>query len=188
MTRVIRPTTAVRVTAVAAVTVLLLAISWVWVSSPAFAHTELVASDPPDGAILYEPPRSVTLTLSEVNGTTSLMTVYDPHGEPVSIDTPALVVPDSLRVPLAVLTKPGRYTTQYWITAEDGHLATGLLWFTLVNGTGRAGPAPVEPAAAAGAAREHESGPAWPWIVVGLVAVAAGAGALLLLKLRDVRL
>ncbi|QYN41058.1 copper resistance protein CopC (plasmid) [Pseudonocardia sp. DSM 110487] len=218
MTRILTPAVTRPAADVAAV-VLLLAACWVWLSSPAYAHTQLVASDPPDGAVLVEPPRAVTLTLTEVDGTVSIITVNDPDGVPVSIGTPRLVWPgreigipatgrqrehllpsDSLRVPLAALAKPGRYTTHYRITAADGHPLTGVLSFTLAprpgptdggstvpGGVDQARPAEVASAPAAAPGPEEESGPVWPWVVVGLVAIGVCAAAALRLKLVDLR-
>lgn len=130
---------------VAAVAALLLPVGCGWTGPTVEpAPLELVGSDPPDGATLLTLPQAVTLTFTEVNGTVSIITVHDPIGRPVSIDTPELAGADSLRVPLAVLTDPGRYETRYMVTAADGHQVDGVLTFTLAA---RADPTVPEPPA-----------------------------------------
>ncbi|TQM01607.1 copper resistance CopC family protein [Pseudonocardia kunmingensis] len=175
----LRMSSARRLLIVTAVVAHLLTVSWVW-ASPASAHTQLVASDPPDGATLGDPPEAVTLTFTEVNGTVSIITVHDPSGRPVSTDTPKLAGVDSLRVPLAMLTDPGRYETRYLVTDADGHQIRGILTFTLTAPVASS-PSPAVPDQGIGAepTREGDSKPAWPWLVVTLAAVAAGCAGIL---------
>ncbi|MGH3588338.1 MAG: copper resistance CopC family protein, partial [Pseudonocardia sp.] len=133
---------AAQVARVVAVVALLLTISAVGSSPSVHARAHLVGANPPDGAMLTEPPQAVTLTFAEpVDAAQSIITVHDPISRPASIQPrPHISDTNTLEMPI-VATEPGRYQTHYMVTAADGHAVTGILTFTLTATPSEAGAA-----------------------------------------------
>jgi copper resistance protein C len=170
---------------------LMLLASWVW-ASPALAHTRLVQSSPPEGAVLQAPPQQVRLTFTdEIDPAFAQITVYDPSGEPVLTSDPRDIAPAGAPTTLIVDVEsdliPGRYELSYLVTSADGHPVSDAITFTVAAAF--ADPA-IEPAAAppadvAGVSSSElssvdDSVPAWIWILGACSLVAAVVAAILL--------
>ena len=104
-------------------------------AGPALAHTELVSSDPAEGATLTSAPSQVTLTFAE-----DLL----PGTETVSINDANGNVVATSKVPAqgAVVTAPwpvgladGAYVIAYRVVADDGHPVVGTVNVVLATGT-----------------------------------------------------
>ena len=100
--------------------------------TPASAHTDLVSSDPRDGAELAAPPSQVTFVFAEellpdfVN-----FSISNAEGEPLSI---AGVSVDGATAVLPWPTDaPGNaYTVAYRVVSQDGHPISGAITFSYV--------------------------------------------------------
>lgn len=97
---------------------------------PALAHSDLVSSDPADGAVLDAPPTLVSFTFNE-----DLMPDFvrligtDPNG--VSGDLPV----SSVQGPTVTVDWPaeapgGTWTVSYRVVSQDGHPIDGGITFT----------------------------------------------------------
>ena len=150
---------------------LLIAVAGLTWPSPASAHTALTASDPADGATLSAGPSRVSATFNEEpQAAFAAMTVVGPDGNLWS-DGVTEVRGTVVSVGLRPLGPSGRYTVNYRVTSQDGHVVTGSWGFAVtLPGTGEPG-TPV--------AESDSRIPLWPFVVgAGLLilpAVAWGA-------------
>jgi copper resistance protein C len=115
------------------------------------AHAALVASDPAQGARLVSSPTQVSGTFNEpLQSAFAAMTVVGPDNNLWSTGDPHVAGP-VISVGVRPLGPVGRYTVNYRVTSEDGHVVTGSWWFELATqSTGTPGPAAVAPAREAG--------------------------------------
>ncbi len=168
-----------------------------------YAHTQVTASLPADGAAIGTMPERVLLTFSDpLDPSTVQVNVTGPNR------TPAIAGPVSVRGRTAQqpvrASGNGTYLVSYEVISADTHVVKGTLTFTLRPG---APPAPTEPAVvaptastpgqpAAGAARTADARPAgngsgggggtrwWLWVVPILAGLAAAGIYLLVLRGR----
>lgn len=98
-------------------------------SGPAFAHAQLITSDPPDGAVLPQPPAVLTLKFSEPvrpliarlsddKGHTSVLADVGEKGQNVTFTLPG------------VLTR-GTHILSWRVVSSDGHPIGGGLVFSV---------------------------------------------------------
>jgi methionine-rich copper-binding protein CopC len=110
---------------------LLACLAMLAVATPAFAHTELISSDPAKGAQLAAAPTQLTLTFSEAASVDNAeISVTAPDGAKWTVGT--ITARDtSLIVPLQGSGPAGRYMIDYTVTALDGDAVSGQIPFTL---------------------------------------------------------
>lgn len=121
----------------------LLALTGLVIGTPvAAAHTALTATDPVADSTVDAGPSRVTATFSEpLQPTFASMTVVGPDGNLWS-QGDAAVNGATAGVGLRPLGPSGRYTVNYRVTSQDGHVVTGSWSFTVtVPSTGTPGPA-----------------------------------------------
>ncbi len=166
-------------------------------AAPAFAHTRLVSSDPPDGASLDSVPQRVSLTFNEpMQAGFATITVIGPNSTPYQSGE-VTATGGTVAIPVAPLGPAGRYEIGYRVISEDGHPVTGSVGFQLTTpgpaaatptpapavavAASSSPPAPATAAAAPAATSADDNGgpPVWPWIVGGVVLIGAGAVAAL---------
>jgi hypothetical protein len=157
-------------------------------AAPAYAHVDLLSSDPKDGAKLAAPPSQAVLKFSEPLDPQLTKVAVTIDDKPVKLASPARTQGDTITVPLA--GGGGKYRVVYRVVGTDGHRVDGDIRFTVAGAKGGAGsPAPLpsgKPSAGTGspAASDSSAGldaaptkPAgtvthsWVWLVVGLGAV-----------------
>jgi methionine-rich copper-binding protein CopC len=148
----------------------------------AWAHTELVGSNPAEGARLDTPPQQVELTFDEP---------LEPDGAVIYVDCgagywrPGEITADgtTLRMPVTPTGPAGPCTVNYFVTAGDGDPLTGAVTFTLTKDA----PAPTtsaEPSAPpstsdpiTGEGAEDTDGvPLWVWFMMGAVVLGVVVG------------
>ncbi len=184
---------------VAAVTAGLLAAGGLLVASPAYAHEELISSDPVADSTVEGMPAQLTLTVSgEISAAEGAneVQVTDAAGTTLSVGTPTAV--DN------VLTQPlegeasGVVTVLWKTVSADGHPISGELAFTVTpaatptpepteSATPTPTPTPDEtPTPTPSAAPDEDSSfsDAWPWIIGGILVAAIGGAVLYLLVSR----
>ena len=157
------------------------------------AHSELVSSDPADGASLDRPPTTVSLTFNE-----ALMPDFvrligtDPAGR--TGDLPV----SSVEGPTTTITWPasapaGTWTVGYRVVSQDGHPIEGAITFTYAAGSpGTSAPpsspspaTPSPPATSSPAASPASAEDSGPWLIAGIaVAIIVLAGIALALVAR----
>ena len=184
-----------------------------WAAAPAAAHSELVSSDPANGASLPAAPPTATLTFNEdIAGefTSVAVTIGSAAPAPAAATTAGPAVTVDLAAALAALpadtpgqSGPVAWTVAYRVVSADGHPIQGQVGFTApLPAAPTPTPAPSEaptpeptPTAsdlAAAAAAEpsdpsDEGGSATPWLLGGAVLIAAGAvGGVALARRRTV--
>ena len=167
-------------------------------AAPAFAHTRLVSSDPPDGASLDSVPQRVSLTFNEpMQAGFATITVIGPDSTRLPVrrgdrdrrhgrhpGRPARARPAATRSaigwsPRTGTRSPGRsaFTADHprpggrHPDAGPGRRRRGLLLPTCARYR-RRGPGCDQPA-------DDGGPPVWPWIVGGVVLIGAGAVAAL---------
>jgi methionine-rich copper-binding protein CopC len=156
----------------AVVVVLLAAAAMVGAAGPAFAHSQLVGSDPADGTSLDAGPTQVALTFNEdMPAGFDAVTVIGPDGKAWQ-NGQVMTNGPTVSVPVAPLGPAGRYQIGYRVVSGDGHPVEGSTSFVLT----KAGPGtpPAQPAPVAGSGAEPAGGggsPIWPWIAAAAVAV-----------------
>ena len=134
---------------------------------PASAHTVLTGTDPAADTTIDGGPARVTATFNEdLQPSFAAMTVVGPDGNLWSQGDTSVQGPTA-SVGLRPLGPSGRYTVNYRVTSDDGHVVSGAWSFTVrVASTGAPGPAAAAPA--------ENRIPLWPFLV-GATALIAGA-------------
>jgi hypothetical protein len=148
-------------------------------TSPAWAHTELVSSDPAQGASLAAAPTQIRLTFGEaVTLPSDPISVTGPDGAKWTVGA-ATIAGAVVTAPVTPSGPAGKYTVAYKVIADDGDQVAGTVVFSLAASATPpipAAPTPAEAPAASQPVPAPESGvPFGLWIVVGLV-VVGGAG------------
>lgn len=147
-------------------------------ASPALAHTEVVGTDPPEGASLQRAPERVSLTLDgPVEAEFSPLEVYDERDERVDLDNARTGQDDStLLVDLREDLGGGEYKVEYRYTGVDGHPIEGSYSFSV---SGDFEPASSEASGEAGAAggerQTPQTGGASPVALYGVLGLGAVA-------------
>ena len=133
----------------------------------ASAHTVLTGTDPAADTTIDAGPARVTATFNEnLQPTFAAMTVIGPDGNLWSQGETS-VQGATAGVGLRPLGPSGRYTVNYRVTSDDGHVVSGSWSFTVRSAsTGAPGPAATPPA--------KDRIPLWPFMV-GAAALIAGA-------------
>lgn len=148
------------------------------------AHTEILSTEPANGAQLKKAPTQVTLTFAEPPLDTGLAVVAQgPEGR---TDLPAEVKGNTVIASWPSGTPGGQYRVSYRVVAADGHPITGQVEFSVAGSPPPKSPsasAPAQPSpstsasAAAAEAGPTSSGPAipyWLWVLGAVLIVAAG--------------
>ncbi len=123
-------------------------IGGVFVAPLAQAHSELVSSDPADGAVLDAPPKTVSFTFNEV-----LMPDFvrfigtDPAGQ--TGDLPVSSVEGSVATIEWPTTAPaGEWTVSYRVVSQDGHPIEGGITFAYAGTSPTPAPTSASPTSA----------------------------------------
>lgn len=136
-----------------------------WTAPNAWAHTELVASDPADGAQVIVALSSVTLTFNEpVDPDEATIDVIGPGN--AEWESGAITATGNrLTMPVRPTGPTGSYTMAYRIVSADGDPVAGSVHFSL-----SAVDDGVPPTRSAAASAARDGGlPVWVWVVMGLV-------------------
>lgn len=112
---------------------LLVLIGW---SSPAHAHTEMVASSPAQDDVVGIDTERLVLVFSDTLATGSSQVVVLDEAESDAVVGAPAVTGSTLEVPLE-LRSPGRHDVTYRVVSTDGHALVGDFRFTV--GSGRSG-------------------------------------------------
>lgn len=97
-------------------------------SAPAFAHTDMMESQPMDGAMMMEPVKNVDMTFG-MDVRLVKLRVIDSSNKPVSIGFSPITEPaKNFSVPMPML-KPDTYKVDWTAMGEDGHKMTGSFQF-----------------------------------------------------------
>jgi methionine-rich copper-binding protein CopC len=152
------------------------------IATPAFAHAELVASNPAKDASLATPPQQLQLTFNETVSPQSI-TVTGPQGTQWTVGQVKVEGP-VVTAPVTPVGPAGPYAISYQVLSDDGDPVTGTVAFTM---TAPAVPAtqtaPPSSAPAASASSDGGKGlPAWVWVLA--IAVLLGAGAVIGRRVR----
>lgn len=153
-------------------------------ASNAWAHTDLVSSNPADGARLDAPPEQIELTFDEA---------LEPDGAVIYVDCgagywrPGEITADgtTLRMPVTPAGPAGPCTVNYYVTAGDGDPITGAVEFA----TTKDAPAPAtsaelsppstaDPITGEGADDTDDGVPLWVWFMMGAVVLGVVVGIL----------
>lgn len=132
------------------------------VAGPAAAHTELISSDPSDGAVLTAAPAAVSFTFSEaLLPDTTTISVNDADGTVIA-STP--VEPDGATVsaPWPADASAGTFQVAYRVVAQDGHPLTGTITITIEAAASSPGAPAASPSPAATATQSPVGEPAEP--------------------------
>ena len=154
----------------------------------AWAHAELVESDPAVGATLAAVPSTVTLTFSEEVAEPARIAVTAPNGTQVQDGDAAVTdatVTQSIK-PQDTAESAGSWTVAYRVLSIDGHPVTGETTFTVDDGSAPT-TATESQAAAPSSSGSSDAGKTtdWytraTWLVVG---IGVGLAAILAWALR----
>lgn len=158
------------------------------VAGPAYAHDELIGSDPAAGSQVAELPSEITMTFSGVlldePGATEVV-VTDAEGNDLTALAPVL---DGTRLTQGLVgSASGTVTVTYRVVSSDGHPVSDRFTFTV--GTGDAPPATATPlpSAPTDGAPSQGTGAGIVWIVLGVLVVALGGGVVAVLVARTRR-
>lgn len=156
---------------------LLAAVGIVLAGAPAWAHDELIGSDPAAGAHVDALPTKITMTFSGVlmdePGATDVV-VTDAAGTDLTSADPVL---DGTRLTQELSgSATGTITVIWRVVSSDGHPVSDQFTFTVGDGSAVAPTASApSPSASADDADAQDASPA-VWIVVGVVVLIALIG------------
>jgi methionine-rich copper-binding protein CopC len=151
----------VLVTAIAA-TVLL--------GAPAQAHAKLLSSSPAAGATVGPRLHAIVLTFDDVvQLVPRSMVVTGAGGAPLTARPPQLTSPRVMQLRMPDRLAPGPYFVAWRILADDGHIESGTLSFTISAAATTSAPMSAAPPA--------PEQPLWPVVVAAVLAGVALAGA-----------
>ncbi|XVV09758.1 copper resistance CopC family protein [Actinoplanes sp. CA-131856] len=145
-------------------------------TTPAWAHTQLVATTPAKDAVLTTAPEAITLEFSQrLNPSFTTIALSDAARQRIEASTPAIDVAKGTIVPRKPLAN-GTYTVAYRVVSVDGHTVQGSYVFTVDD--------PALPPAAAKATAAPPAGSRGipTGVLIGLAALGvalAGAAAYL---------
>lgn len=164
---------AVRAAGVVAVACLALA----GLATPAFAHNQLIASNPANETTLQESPAAVELTFDQpvqMGEGLNTIAITGPEGTNWTVGPPE-VASNVVTAPVDALGPAGQYKIGYRILSADGHPVSGEVTFTLAT-AGQGTPAPPSSEGGGEAAGPSEEGglPIWVWILGAVVLLGAG--------------
>ncbi|HEX6353320.1 copper resistance CopC family protein [Actinophytocola sp.] len=160
-------------------------------ATPAFAHAELIASDPAQNASVAAPPQQVSLTFNEpVTLAPNPVTITGPGGAAWTVGQPS-IAGAVITVPVQPSGPAGPYTLAYQVVSDDGDAINGSVQFTLTAAvpaptttttpppttttTEEAPPSTTASAVQAADTSDSNSGiPVWVWILGAVVVVAVG--------------
>lgn len=146
-----------------------------WTAPNAWAHTELVSSDPADGAKVITYVSSVTLTFNEpVDPDEATISVIGPGN--AEWEAGAITASGTrLTMPVRPTGPTGHYTIAYRIVSADGDPVGGSVSFSLAAVDDGKPPtrSTVSSSAPDVRAQPEDAGdgglPVWVWVVMGLV-------------------
>jgi copper resistance protein C len=146
-------------------------------AAPAYAHDELKSSNPADGATLAQPPAQVVLTFTEAPVALGVQVVVTGPKGPVAAGAPRLDGVDVVQ-DVQPQAPAGRYTVEWRVASDDGHLVSGTFGFTAQAAAAGGTPSAAEASASATAApaevpRREPLIPSWGWIAAGIIAIVA---------------
>lgn len=153
----------------------------------AFAHDELVRTDPANGATLERLPPVVTLTFAEApDGApgATLVEVLGPAGAAVQQGAPAVegdVVAQRLKAGIAAA---GTYSVRFKVVSADGHPVSGEFSFTVAGASAAIAPSPTSSAVTSAPTSNAGGVPGWLVAAIGVVAVGAFGAVVYLLVAR----
>jgi copper transport protein len=123
---------------------LVVPLAWLVIgAAPAWAHADLVATDPANGAHLDRSPSEVTLRFSQpVTPVSGGIRLLDTRGRQVGAAPAALVPgkPEQVRLPVSATLPDGYYVLAWRVVSLDSHPVGGALTFSVGAAVG-AGPA-----------------------------------------------
>lgn len=151
-------------------------------ASPAFAHDELLGTDPADGAVVDALPDSLTLTFSGVlltgDGATEIV-VTDAAGTDLTAGDAVL---DGVKVTQALHgATSGAIRVAWRVVSSDGHPISGEYGFVVGDESAVPSPGESEPAGGDAAGGEDAIGVV---VVAGIVVVVVVAVVVVLLITR----
>ncbi|MDX8143165.1 copper resistance protein CopC [Lentzea sp. BCCO 10_0061] len=162
----------------------------------ASAHTQLISSDPKEGAQVAAPPQQLTLTFNEpVRPEQTTVTVTGADGTAWTVGQ--ITAKDaSLLVPVTPAGPAGLYTINFKIGSADDHAVTGAVKFTMTAPlvttttapptTTTTAPSSTAPSVAPVADVQSDQSTGltwWAWLLIA-IGVAAVAGAVVWLRRR----
>lgn len=101
------------------------------IPSAVFAHADLVASTPADGATVSGTPPLIVLTFTEVLTANSSLELIGPVGSIVSGSPPVPSEPATMTIDPPNL-EPGEYSVRWTAATDDGYIERGAITFTVV--------------------------------------------------------
>ncbi len=102
-------------------------------SPDAFAHAQLVKSEPARRAVISESPKQVKLWFNEeIEGAYATLTVLDSKEKAITENSPEVAADDPKLLTLAVPALPrGKYVVKYRVLSVDGHVVESTYDFTI---------------------------------------------------------
>ncbi|MBV8845707.1 MAG: copper resistance protein CopC [Bryobacterales bacterium] len=108
---------------------LALAISFLCLTVPIWAHAILLKATPSVNQIVSGPTTSIEFQFnSRVDGKRSKLTLIGPDGHPRALAISEQSSPNSISSQATELT-PGSYTVRWQVLAQDGHITRGEVPF-----------------------------------------------------------
>ena len=142
-------------------------------ATPAFAHAELVSSNPAKDGSVAVAPKQIQLTFNETVSP-ELITVAGPQGTQWTVGQISVQGP-VVTAPVQAVGPAGQYTISYRVLSEDGEPVSGTVAFALTSPATVTSAPPSSSQAAPSSGADSSGLPAWLWVVAIGVLLVAGS-------------
>lgn len=148
------------------------------------AHSNLVGTTPPDGAVIADAPASITLQFNEEPLDSMVdVVITDAAGAVVAMDA-AEAAGTKVLVPWPGSLGAGDYTVAYRVVSADGHPVTGTFTFTYTGDASATTAPAIDEAAAADVLADVEQPRSNLPLILGVAALIIAVLAVIGLRRR----
>lgn len=151
----------------------LLALAFVLIAAPVYSHSQVVGSNPEDGASLAALPETVEVEFSENLSEPAFIAVVAPDGE--ILETQTTIDKNIVRASVGSSEQQGEYTVNFRVVSADGHPITGSVRFTVESQAADVSRSPM-PQTDETADPNSESDVTSSWFFIAIAVVVLGWG------------
>lgn len=159
-------------------------VSLVFLGAPAFAHSQIIGSNPKNGAHLDALPSTVEVKFNEELKEPAFIAVVAPNGDVLKTET--TIEGNVARASVESSEQTGEFALNYRVVSADGHPITGSVTFSVEGASPTALPSPS--AISDQPVTEVGMGIGWLILVIAaIIAVVVSGLALWRIQRRDTR-
>lgn len=162
-----------------------MALAMVLIATPVYSHSQVVGSNPEDGATVAALPETVEVEFSENLSEPAFIAVVAPDGE--ILETNTEIDGNIVRASVESSDQQGQYEVNFRVVSADGHPITGSVSFTVESTANEPSSSPeAQTDESADADANSDETSSWFFIAIAVVVFGWGvAAALWWMQRRD---